>query len=131
MSATHQDALEHFRNGHYRGLAARIEYAAGFDVPLEIAWDTLLRDGNLDLIHETFSKVFFEPLIKAFQSIGSSGKDAMSRKLKRIVIRNSGTKASSFKDGILTIDDDSREDWDQVERRAESLKKIIEGFVAA
>jgi hypothetical protein len=120
-------AVENFRNGHFRGLAARVEYAVGAPIDFEVAWDTLA-EGEPDLYHEAFSKVYFEPLIRAFQQLATDTVQAetVRNALRKIVIRNSGkAKGFSFENGILTIDQRPTTDIEYVEQRAEKLGKIL------
>lgn len=105
MGAAEQETVEQFSNGHYRGLAARIEWVAGFDIPFEIKWDSVARGIDTDSFYELFSTVYFDPLIKAFQEIGRDKLGLFEGKIKRIVIQNSGKKSARLESGILTIDD--------------------------
>jgi len=100
MGAASSETVNSVSEGANRGLAARVEWVAGFEISLDIAWDTFKGDA-----YETFTKAFFDPLIKAFQIVGRDRLDPLEGKLKRIVFRGSEIKSAVFKDGVLTIDD--------------------------
>ncbi len=92
--------MEAVHNGHYRGLAARVEWVTGFEVSLEINWDSFKGEA-----YSTFTNGFFDPLMRALQEIGRDRLDPLEGKLKRIIFRDSGDRICTFKDGVLTIDD--------------------------
>jgi hypothetical protein len=126
MGVEEQAAVENFRNSLYRGLAARIEHAAGTDVDMEVAWETLA-DTDIDY-YEALSKVYFEPLIIAFQSIASNeaGAQFLRKQLKKVVIKNSGKAPGfSYQEGILVIDHKPSSEIEYVDQRAEELEQIL------
>lgn len=111
MGLAENRAIKEFVTTVLPSLKTKIDEAAGFDVPLEVRWDTLTRD-------ETYSsgwvagwpKIYFQPIIEAFQQIcvDDMGKEALRSSLKRVVVQNTKDSYSSwwasFAGGTLTLD---------------------------
>lgn len=125
MNSQTSVASDIFNNGYYRGLAARLEYAAGFDVPLDIAWQSF-GDADSDTLHDDLLKIFFEPLIKAFQTTKSAGPDDLEWKLKKVVLQAQKNSGASFANGQLTIDFALASDPNAVDHRAALILKALQ-----
>ncbi len=110
MGLAERRGVQRFVDGDYPGWKERIDDAAGFAVPVEVAWDELAVDGYAEDYPEFFAKVYFQPLVDALKAItfDEIGKQATREGLKKIVIRNAGgyysTSGFAFEAGVLTID---------------------------
>src|SRR6185437_1753182 len=110
MGLAERRSAERFKNEDFPGWKARIDEAAGFDVPVEVAWDELAVPDYADRYAEYFPDVYFTPLVDALGAIGADamGKDALREGVSQIIIKNSGEYFSptgiTFADGVLTFD---------------------------
>src|SRR5215469_3742585 len=124
MGLAERRAVEQFKNDVYPSWKSQIDEAAGFDVPVEVAWDQLAVDEYASSYAEFFPKVYFEPLVAALKAItvDDIGKSAARDGLKKIVIKNTGdfysTSGFSFADGVLIIDHRPHANVDYGEERA-------------
>jgi hypothetical protein len=132
MGLAERRAAERFRTDEYPGWKAKLDHAAGFEVPVEVAWDELAVDGYADSYPEFFVKVYFQPLVTALAgvTVDDMGRDALRDGLQRIVVRNSGEYASpsgfAFADGVLTFDHRSDANVDDGDERAKRLQHLLE-----
>jgi hypothetical protein len=132
MGLAERRGAERFKNDNYPGWKARIGEAAGFGVPVEVAWEELAVAGYADSYAEFFPKVYFQPLVDALNAvtIDDLGKNALREGLAKIVIKNSGafysTSGISFTDGVLTFDHQPHVNIDYGEERAKGLQQILE-----
>lgn len=132
MGLPERRAIEKFRTDDFPGWKARIDDTAGFDVPVEVAWDTLAVDGYADSYREFVPKVFFQPLVGALAAIAIDdiGRDALRAGLQKVVIKNSNQYYSAngfgFDAGVLTIDLQTESNVDYVEERETGLRKLLE-----
>jgi hypothetical protein len=132
MGLAERRSVEQFKNNDYPAWKARIDEAAGFEVPVEVAWDELAVDDYASSYAEFFPKVYFEPLVDALTAITSDefGKTALREGLTKIVIKNEGGFYSgsgmSFSDGVLTFDHRSDANIGDGAERAKDLQKKLE-----
>jgi len=132
MGLAERRGVERFKNDVYPGWKSRIDEAAGFDVPVEVAWDELAVADYADRYADFFPKVYFQPLVDALGAvtIDDLGKDALREGLSKIVIRNAGEFYSaagiSFTDGVLTFDHKPYTNIDYGEERATGLQQALE-----
>jgi len=132
MGLAERRAVKEFQDKAYPGLKKQVDKAAGFSVPIEVKWDSLASEGQSHLYADSYPKVFFEPLVKAFTRIAvdDMGKKALKEGLKEVRIAN--TKGSyscsgfTFKDDILDIDHEPCSNVDDIEQRAEGIQKLLE-----
>ncbi|SIS47461.1 hypothetical protein SAMN05421766_102133 [Zobellia uliginosa] len=122
-----------FQEEQFPELKAQLIAAAGFDVALNIEWETLFEDRFLHLYKDSYPKIYFIPLIEAFKAITADdmGKEALAEGLKEVRITNTQDhhnpkNAYSFVDGILTVDHSPILNADQVENRTEVLTDLLE-----
>ena len=132
MGLAERRAAEQFKTGDYPAWKARIDEAAGFDVPVEVAWDELAVVDYAKDYATFFPKVYFQPMVDALAAItiDDMGKTALRDGLKKIVVRNSDQYSSeagfAFEDGVLTIDHRSNSNVDYSDERAKGLQHILE-----
>lgn len=131
MGLAERRASMEFQEAVFPGLKSQIDKAAGFEVPMQIDWQSLAQPNDAHLYSEYWTKIYFEPLIGAFQRVcvDQIGKEALKGGLKRIEINNSGEKydrnAFSFEDGVLKIDH-KLTNVDHLEERTEKVVSLLE-----
>ena len=133
MGLKEKRAVKSFEENSYPELKAKITDTVGFDLEIEVHWDTLAQDRMEHVYEDSFPKVYFQPVIQAFEDIcqDDMGKEALQEVLKKIVIKNeagiwSADKWASFADGVLTLDHDPTTNADNVSARQESLLAAVE-----
>ena len=122
-----------FQEEQFPELKAQIIEAAGIDVVFNVEWTTLFEDRFLHLYHDSYPKIYFLPLLQAFNSIcvDAMGKKALAENLKEIHITNTQdhhnpTHAYTFSNGVLTVDHSPILNADHVDRRTDALKELLE-----
>lgn len=105
----------------------------GFEVEIEVLWDTMTKNTNVELYEGGFEKVYFRPMIEAFKAIcgDDMGKEALQDSLKKIVIKDendifSYTQWSNFDGGVLTLDHEIGINQDDIDNRKEQLQRMLE-----
>jgi hypothetical protein len=132
MGLAERRASDDFQTNHYPALKTKIDEAAGFDVPIEVRWDTMQRQGKyVTQWPDAWPKIYFAPIIEAFKLIGrdAMGKQALKEGVKKIVVQDTTTSFSSawatFQDGTLTLDYQFTNLGD-IKARTETLVKTLE-----
>ena len=108
-------ALKQYQETKFPELQKSIQTAAGFEVPLEVKWDSIARpgEGASYLQDDYWTNIYFKPLAAALKGISGDemGGKALKEKLKKIVItyeKNTAPVSNypngvSFEGGTLTI----------------------------
>ncbi|CAM4151960.1 MULTISPECIES: hypothetical protein [Flavobacterium] len=122
-----------FQEEQFPALKQKIEAAVGFDIAIDVQWDTLFEDRFLHLYGDSYTKIYFQPLIEAFTAITSDemGKEAIQESLQKIVIVNrddhhNPTHAYTFTDGVLEVNHSPILNADKVSERTEVLTDLLE-----
>ena len=125
--------MNDFQTNQYPDLQSQVVAAAGFDVPLEVQWETLAAPGESHLYAESWPQVYFEPLIQGLKTVGGDkmGLDAIKAGLKKIVIQNTtgcyyGDRWATLQDGALTLDHEPLTNVALVDDRTKGLVKALE-----
>lgn len=132
MGLAERRAAERFKNKDYPGWLTKIEQAARFPVPVEVAWDELAVADYADDYADFFPKVYFQPLVDALTgiTIDEMGTTAARDGIKKIIVRNTGqyysTSGFTFVDGVLTIDHLPNTNIDYGDERAKGLRQLLE-----
>jgi hypothetical protein len=132
MGLAERRAVEQFKTDDYPNWKARIDEVAGFDVPVEVAWDELAVVDYASNYATFFPKVYFQPAVDALAAItiDEMGRTALRDGLKKIVVRNteqySSTSGFAFEGGVLTIDHRPYSNLDDGTERAKGLQRILE-----
>lgn len=131
-------AISAYQDGTYATKLKEIQAAAGFDVPVEVQWDSLALSGQeKNYADEGFwTQIYFTPLSKALAAVGVDelGKEALKDKLENIVVRYDEATAPSgayadgvtFSAGVLTLNFKPYNNVDDVDARAEAIQKALE-----
>ena len=132
MGLAERRAAKEFETNKYPELKKKVLEAAGFEVPVEIDWESLATADQAHLYDEAWTKIYFQTLVDGFKqiTIDQMGKDALKGGLKKIIIKNRGGHYSApscfeFVNGVLTFDH-SLSNVDDINSRAEELKKLLE-----
>ena len=133
MGLAERRAAKEFETKRFAQFKTDIDTAAGFDVPVEVKWETFTIEGESHLYDECWPKVYFEPLIEALKAVAidDMGKDALKTGLKRVEIANTKDVSNydyyaTFEDGTLRLDHLPHTNVDDVSPRAKSVQKVLE-----
>ena len=116
-------------------LKKQIDQSAGFEVNMEVQWDTLAEAEKSHLFLQAFPKVYFQPLIAAFKAITNDklGKDALKTSMKMVKISNTknqyNTAAYTFENGVLSINHLPTTNIKDIKTRQEALQKLLESKI--
>lgn len=132
MGLAERRVVKEFQDKHLPKLMEELEKAAGFAVPIEVAWDQLAVEGDSRLYLEAWPEIYFKPIIEACRQISRDdiGKEALREGFKRVELRNSKDASSpgraiTFDNGTLTIDHSLSNVGDTAER-AKYVVEIVE-----
>jgi hypothetical protein len=130
-------AIKQYQEKIYPDLKKKIDESAGFDLAVDVNWESIATPGEADKYEEEgyWTKIYFEPLAAALKSITGDdlGKKALKEKLKKVVIHcdenapasNYGS-ALKFDDGALTINWRQYSNAGDVKERVDALRKLLE-----
>lgn len=133
MGLKERKAVKSLEENLFPSLKQEVLDTLGFEIEIEVLWDTLTKTQNVNSYENGFQKVYFLPVIEALKEIGidDMGKEALKESLKKIVIKDeneiySYTQWSSFEDGILTLDHQIGVNHDDFKSRKKQLQKMLE-----
>ncbi|MCL5126935.1 DUF6882 domain-containing protein [Algibacter sp. L4_22] len=133
MGLKEKRIIQAFQNDLFPALETEINTAAGYTVPLNISWNTLMEDRFSHLYNDTFPKIYFLPLIEAFKAIcvDSMGVELLQTGLKNVIIVNENNehnleRAITFEDGILKINHSPVINADKIKDRAARITSLLE-----
>ena len=135
MGLAERRGAERWKNDYYPDWKARIDQAAGFEVPIEVAWEQLAVEDYANSYAEFFPKVYFQPLVLALSAItvDEMGKTAVRDGLSKIVIKNTGehysTAGITFRNGVLTINHQPHVNIHYYEERAKAIQQNLESGI--
>jgi len=133
MGLAERRAAKQFEDDVLPGLYKDIQAAAGFALPVEVAWEGLLAEGYEQMYSEAWTKVYFKPLIAALKNINvdDMGRDALQAGLTKIVICNtkgnySGSTFATFDGGVLVLDHEPISNVDDIKDRTQGIQRVLE-----
>ena len=132
MGLAERRGIKDFQDKHFIGHKAEIDEAAGFEVPLDVDWDSIAAPGYGHMYDIAFAKVYFQPLVLAFRDVcrDEMGRTALGAGLTRVAIKNSdrfyGGDSVACDEGVLTIDHKPVTNIDDVQIRAEAIVRLLE-----
>lgn len=122
-----------FQENEYQNFLKEIRSVVGKDVDVDVAWDTLSEDGMSHMYEEAWPQVYFQPLIKALESICADdmGKEAIADELQKVVIKNEGgvssaSNWSTFENKTLTLDHKPITNLGNLNDRAAAVQTLLE-----
>jgi hypothetical protein len=131
-------AIATYEKEQYPALQKRIQQAAGFDVPVEVDWNSIALPGDAEYYKQDdyFVKTIFEPIEAALAQIGKDdmGKAALKDKLKKISVKysESGPSASAYRErvkfdgGVLSVNFRPYANTSEVKERTDAIVKALE-----
>ena len=133
MGLKEKRIIQTFQKEVFPQLETEINRAAGYTVPLQIEWNTLMEDRFSHLYNDTFPKIYFLPLIEAFKVIceDAMGVELLKAGLKSVVIVNENDehnleRAITFEEGVLKINHGPVVNADKVEERTARITSVLE-----
>lgn len=133
MNLAERRAISEFETSQIPSIKTRIAQAVGFEVPLDIHWETLAAPGEARLYAESWPQIYFEPLIAGLETVARDqmGKDALKEGLKKIVVQNTSGRYYSdgwvvLEDGVLTLDHDPMTNASDGADREKTLVDLLE-----
>ncbi|GJE73276.1 hypothetical protein [Methylorubrum podarium] len=131
-------AIAAYRESRYPAQEKGIQEAAGFPVPVEVAWDQLTIAGDAKYYADPgyFEKTIFEPLAAGLKDVtrDQMGRDALREKLKSIRIRYDEKTAPAsnypnglkFEGGVLDVNWRPYANVADFKDRVEAVVKVLE-----
>ncbi|MGI5309611.1 hypothetical protein [Rheinheimera sp. WS51] len=133
MGLAERKASREFQQNRMESLQQQINKEAGFDVEIEVNWDTLEVDNYGHLYDEAWPKVYFQPLMKAFRAICTDdfSREILQENLKKVVIQNysdnyAADRFAEFKKGVLTLNHSPITNIHHLEDRAANIQQVVE-----
>lgn len=133
MGLKEKRIIKAFQNDVFPALETQINAAAGYAVPLDILWDTLIENRFSHLYNDTYPKIYFLPLVEAFKAICADemGVGLLKAGLKKVIIVNENNehnleRAITFEDGVLKIDHSPVLNTDKVGDRVARITSLLE-----
>ena len=133
MGLAERRIVKTYQEGTYKDLIEEINKTVEKDVEIIVDWDSISNNEYSHLWEDSFTKVYFTPLITALKEISADdmGKEALQEGLKKVEIKDendyySPSSAYAFEDGVLIIDHSSYSNVDNVDERSEALTKLLE-----
>jgi hypothetical protein len=132
MGIAERRGTAEFRTNEYPALEKEITKLVGRDVVIEVDWETIAFEEQGTRYAELWKKLYFTPLIDAFEQIARDplGRDALRKGVTKITITNrsgaySPTSAIKVDKGEITIDH-SCSNVEDVHPRTQQLVKLLE-----
>lgn len=128
-------AIAAYRESRYPAQEKAIQEAAGFPVPVEVAWDPLTIPGDAKYYSDPgyYEKTIFEPLAAGLKEVGKDpmGREALRQKLKSIRVRfdEKTAPASNYPNGLKFADGVLDVNWRPFANVAD-FKDRVEAVVA-
>ena len=131
-------AIAAYTEAQYPSLQKKIQQAAGFDVPINVDWDSLALPGDAEYYPQDdyFVKTIFGPIEAALAQIAKDdmGKSALKESLKEIKVQyeDGGIPATAYGDrvkfdgGVLTVNFRPYTNTADVEDRTNAILKVLE-----
>ncbi|MEO8703974.1 MAG: hypothetical protein ABI867_28245 [Kofleriaceae bacterium] len=135
MGLAERRALKEFQDKQFPELRNEIQKAAGFPVPIEVSWEQLAVEGQIDYYKEAWTEIFFKPVTEALRQItrDDMGREALKSGLKKVEFRNSTGSYSphsaiTFTNGALVIDHELSNVGDTKDRTKFIIELVEKGL---
>ena len=133
MGLAERRIAKEFQENEYQTFLKEINSIVGKDVEVNVEWDTLAIDGMSHLYAKAWPQVYFQPLLKALESICADemGKEAIADELQKVTIKNEAGISSesfwaNFADKTLVLDHKPTSNVHHVDARAKKLQALLE-----
>jgi hypothetical protein len=123
-------AIAAYRQDRYPAQEKAIQEAAGFAVPVEVAWDQLTIPGDAKYYSDPgyFEKTIFEPLATGLKEVAKDtmGREALAQKLKTVRVRfdEKTAPASNYPNGLTFIGGVLDVNWRPFSNVADSKDRV-------
>lgn len=108
MGLAEKRAAKAFQDQKFPQVKNKVKKAVGFDLPIEVDWESLSWEGTGEQYDKIWSKACFDPLAEALGAICSDemGKEAVKKELKKVRIEGNYAHSlqATFENGVLTLD---------------------------
>lgn len=133
MGLAQRRIVAEFKEKEFPKWKSQIDAAAGFEVGLEVLWDTLAHDDYEDRnqYFQWFEQVYFRPLLTVIKNIcvDEMGKTAFREHVKKITVdgsEGSGSHHSSFEEGHFRIMHKAYSNVDEENDRVRGWQRLLE-----
>ncbi len=133
MGLAQKRIIQDYQQNEFPKWKEQFNAVAGFDVPMDIKWDTMQDEGYSDkaMYFECYQQVYFRPLMNVMKHLcqDDMGKEAVKASLKKIVIDGtdgSGPHNSSFDNGVFLIKHKFHTNTDYENDRVKGWTKLLE-----
>jgi hypothetical protein len=128
MGLAERRAIKIFQEGKYTKLKEEIDRVAGFEVDMDINWDSLGKEGYAEYYEEYLPKVYFRPLIDALKGVcvDDLGREALREGLKKVVLADEDEYNPTFVGGKLMLHFGSTTYIDDVTDRKNRIQATLE-----
>lgn len=129
--------VKQYQDEYLPKIQETIHNLAGVEIPLEVEWDKLPREGSASYLQEWLEKVYFSPIVEALKSIciDEMGKKAISIGVKNIHITNTENDPNPesqviyFKEGTLFINQMLSNLDADYESRIKEIREALEAWL--
>ena len=133
MGLKERRAIKEFEEYKYPKLKKQVYDVLGYEPEMTVDWERLAVDGYAERYGEYIPMVFFDPMMRAFQTIckDDMGKEALEEILTKIELKNdkgnySPLDFAEFKRGVLTLNHMTEANVGNVDDRTRALTKLLE-----
>ena len=124
--------VKDFADNHLPELTQNIRDAAGFDIEVDVDWDSWYCQGaSSSYWIENFKKVYFEPVIESLKAICADdmGREALQGKVKKIRFTNTDGRynnSCSLEGDTFVFDHSPESNVDYVNDRVKDIQGFLE-----
>ena len=133
MGLKEKRAIREFAENKYPEYQQQVLDAVGYDLEIDVNWDSLAKDTNVDQYERAIPDVYFAPLLKVLKEVcqDDMGKEAMQELVKKIEIKNendiwSATEWVKMKGDVLVLDHETTTNSGNIDDRAYYLTELLE-----
>ncbi|MDR6241717.1 hypothetical protein [Aureibacter tunicatorum] len=105
----------------------------GYELEIDVDWDSLAKDGNVDQYELSIPDVYFAPVLKVFKDVcqDDMGKEALQEVVKKIEFKNENDIWSArdwvkLKGDVLILDHETTTNSGNIDDRAYYLNEVLE-----
>ncbi len=133
MGLIEDRATADFRTYAYPRLEQQIRHLVGYDIGIDVKWDSLVEVGMAHVITHNLTNVFFIPLVQALQqvTVDAVGRDALLTRLGRIEIKNENGNTDSamfatVEERVLILNHAPNSNVAEVNERVQAVIEVLE-----
>ncbi len=133
MALAEKRTIEDFKKTKFDSWKKQICDAAGFEINIQVEWDSLAQEGYAHVLQEGFEKVYFMPIVEALKQVcrDDLGKQVVKSHLQEIMICNKTSSHNpensvSLDSRRLKIDLEPATNIDEQRERTERIVRLLE-----